>query len=100
MVGYANAIADASYVIEPLLTTGGSSTSWENEETQALFEEAQSEPDTDERERLLQELNQKFHDLAPWIFLHQQSNLYGVSDRLDWLPRGDDHIDPYTFSVE
>lgn len=100
MVGYANAIADASYVIEPLLTTGGSSTSWEHEETQALFEEAQSEPDVDRREELLQELNQKFHDLAPWIFLHQQSNLYGVSDRFDWTPRGDDHMDPYTFSVE
>jgi len=100
MVGYANAISDASYVIEPLLTEGGSSTSWEHEETQALFEEAQSEPDTDKREQLLQELNQKFHDLAPWIFLHQQSNLYGVSDRLDWTARGDDHIDPYTFSVE
>jgi peptide/nickel transport system substrate-binding protein len=100
MVGYANAISDASYVIEPLLTTGGSSTSWENEETQTLFEEAQSEPDEDERERLLQELNQKFHDLAPWIFLHQQSNLYGVSERLDWTARGDDHIDPYTFSLK
>jgi peptide/nickel transport system substrate-binding protein len=100
MVGYANAIADASYVIEPLLTTGGSSTSWENEETQALFEEAQSEADVDQREELLQELNQMFHDLCPWIFLHQQSNLYGVSDRLNWRPRGDDHIDPYTFSVE
>ena len=100
MVGYANAISDASYVIEPLLTTGGSSTSWENEETQALFEKIQSEPDVDKREKLLQELNQKFHDLAPWIFLHQQSNLYGISDRLSWTARGDDHIDPYTFSVE
>ncbi|MGB9958815.1 ABC transporter substrate-binding protein (plasmid) [Haloferax prahovense] len=100
MVGYANAISDASYVIEPLLTEGGSSTSWEDEETQALFEKAQSEPDVEKREVLLQELNKKFHDLAPWIFLHQQSNLYGTSNRLSWTARSDDHIDPYTFSVE
>ncbi|GAB7010709.1 ABC transporter substrate-binding protein [Halorubrum trueperi] len=100
MLGYANAIADAAYVIEPLLTEGGSSTSWEDEETQALFEEAQSESDIDRREELLQELNQEFHDLAPWIFLHQQANLYGTSDRFEWTARGDDHIDPYTFSVE
>jgi peptide/nickel transport system substrate-binding protein len=99
MVGYANAISDASYVIEPLLTAGGSTTSWKNEETQALFKKAQSEPNSDRREELLQELNQRFHDLAPWIFLHQQSNLYGVSDQLNWTPRGDDHIDPYTFSL-
>ena len=29
---------------------------------------------------------------VPWVFLHQQEDLYGVSKRVDWKPRGDERI--------
>jgi len=99
LLGWGNGEFDASQTIIPLLTSDGPLTVLQNDEIDGLIEEAQSESDPDQREQILQETNQRLHELAPWVFLHQQFSLYGVSNRIDWEPRPDELIDPYRAST-
>ena len=38
------------------------------------------------------------HDQAPWIFLYDQQDIYGVLKALNWKPRGDEIVSPYAMS--
>jgi len=96
LLGWGNGEFDASQTIIPLLTSGGPLTVLENDEIDSLIQDAQNEPDPEAREQILQETNQRLHELAPWVFLHQQFSVYGVSDDIEWQPRSDEIIDPYT----
>jgi peptide/nickel transport system substrate-binding protein len=98
LLGWGNGEFDAAQTIIPLLTTQGALTILENEEVDQLIEEAQNEPDTEQRAQILQECNELLHDLAPWVFMHQQFSVYGVSDDIEWQPRPDEFIDPHTAS--
>jgi peptide/nickel transport system substrate-binding protein len=96
LLGWGNAEFDAAQTIIPLLTSNGPLTILKNDEVDSLIQQAQSEPDTDAREGILQECNQLLHDLSPWVFLHQQFSVYGVSNDVQWEPRPDELIDAWT----
>ncbi|HKJ58533.1 MAG TPA: ABC transporter substrate-binding protein, partial [Halobacteriales archaeon] len=98
LLGWGNGEFDASQTITPLLTTGAALTVLENETVDQYMEDAANEADPAAREQILQEANAFLHDLAPWVFMHQQFSVYGVSDRIDWEPRADEMIDPYRAS--
>ena len=93
LLGWGNGEFDASQTIIPLLTTDGALTILKNDEIDSLMQEAQNEPDPDAREEILQEANQRLHDLAPWVFMHQQFSVYGVASDVEWQPRSDEFID-------
>ena len=38
------------------------------------------------------ELCQLIRDEAPWVFLWQQHDLYGVAAHVDWSPRPDEKV--------
>ena len=99
LLGWGNGEFDASQTIIPLLTSDGPLTVLKNDEIDGLIEDAQSEPDIEQRNQILQETNQRLHELAPWVFMHQQFSLYGVSNRINWEPRPDELIDPYRAST-
>ncbi len=42
--------------------------------------------DPDARAAVLKDTQRLAHDLAPWVFLFDLEDVYGVSDRLDWEP--------------
>jgi peptide/nickel transport system substrate-binding protein len=46
----------------------------------------------DKRAEAMKNLQTKMQKIAPWIFLWEQHELYGVSNRLDWTPRGDEQF--------
>ncbi|OYR40895.1 MULTISPECIES: ABC transporter substrate-binding protein [unclassified Halorubrum] len=96
LLGWGNGEFDGSQTITPLMTTEGALTILENEELDQLMVDAESTEDPDERVEILQEANQLAHDLAPWVFLHQQFSVYGVSSDISWEPRADEFIDPDT----
>jgi peptide/nickel transport system substrate-binding protein len=98
LLGWGNAEFDAAQTIIPLLTSDGPLTILKNDEVDSLIQEAQSEPDPEARRQTLQECNQLLHDLAPWVFLHQQFSVYGTSDDIEWQPRPDELIDLWTAS--
>jgi len=98
LLGWGNGEFDASQTIGPLLTSSGFLTILKNDEVDQLMEQAANEADPQAREEILHEANAKLHDLAPWVFMHQQFSVYGVSNRIDWEPRPDEDIDPYRAS--
>jgi peptide/nickel transport system substrate-binding protein len=96
LLGWGNGEFDASQTIIPLLASNGALTILKNDEVDTLIEEAQNAADPDERESILQEANALLHDLAPWVFMHQQFSVYGVSNDIEWQPRNDEFIDADT----
>ncbi|QUO47664.1 MULTISPECIES: ABC transporter substrate-binding protein [Halorubrum] len=96
LLGWGNAEFDGSQTLTPLLSSEGALTILKNDELDGLLEEAESTRDPDERVDILQEANQLAHDLAPWVFMHQQFSVYGVSSDISWEPRADEFIDPDT----
>lgn len=50
------------------------------------------------RAEALNKLQPKIQQAAPWIFLWEQHDLYGVSNRLDWEPRADEQL--YLFDAK
>lgn len=92
LLGWGNEMFDASIAIEPVLTSGGQSTSYEDEEVDELMARAQEEDDEDEREALLREANELLHERAPWVYLIQEDSIYGIDESIEWEPRTDDFI--------
>jgi len=92
MIGWGNTTFDASQTIIPWFGEGTATQAFVDEEVYGLIEEAQNEPDEETREGTLQETNEYLNEQAPWIFLNRQYSVYGISDRLDWEARQDEHI--------
>jgi len=45
------------------------------------------------------ELQKLLHDEAPWVFLWQQHDLYGVASHVEWSPRADEKVWMYDAKV-
>ncbi|MBI1846449.1 MAG: hypothetical protein HY294_10730 [Candidatus Rokubacteria bacterium] len=45
------------------------------------------------------ELQKMVHDEAPWVFLWQQHDLYGVASQVEWSPRADEKVWMYEARV-
>ncbi len=52
------------------------------------------------RKEALNKLQRQIQQAAPWIFLWEQHDLYGVSDRLAWEPRADEQLYLFEASVK
>jgi peptide/nickel transport system substrate-binding protein len=60
--------------------------SWTDPKLDQMIEESRATMDRDRRVKLYQEMEQYIHDNAPWIFLYEQKDLYGVNKALKWEP--------------
>ena len=58
----------------------------------ALLAEARATVDQERRAELYADGLALVRDAAPWIFLYQQVDIYGVGTRVDWEPRPDELI--------
>src|SRR5712692_510924 len=45
------------------------------------------------------DLQKTMHDEAPWVFLWQQHDLYGVANQVEWTPRADEKVWMYEAKV-
>ena len=64
-----------------------------NEEFDRLYEQAVTTMNASEREQIYQEATELIRDDAPFIFLHSQQDVYGVSNRVEGFePTVDAHI--------
>ena len=96
LLGWGNGEFDGSQTMTPLMASNGALTILKNDELDGLLNDAETTQDSEERVEILQEANQLAHDLAPWVFMHQQFSVYGVSSDISWEPRSDEFIDPDT----
>ncbi|MBC9987126.1 peptide ABC transporter substrate-binding protein [Haloferax sp. Atlit-47N] len=99
LIGWGEATFDGGLVMEALLSSDGTLTTWQNEEFDALLEQAGNQSG-EEREATLQEANAMAHEQCPWIFLNQQYSVYGVNDAIAWEARSDERIDAYAMSQQ
>ncbi|CQR53639.1 MULTISPECIES: ABC transporter substrate-binding protein [Haloferax] len=99
LIGWGEATFDGGLVMEALLASEGTLTTWQNEEFDALLEQAGNQSG-EEREATLQEANAMAHEQCPWIFLNQQYSVYGVSNAIAWEARSDERIDAYAMSQQ
>ncbi len=65
---------------------------YQSDAVDALIRKEEVSHDPEERKRLFAEIHQIVRDDAPWIFLYDQKDLYGMSARLDWQPRPDEMV--------
>ncbi len=54
--------------------------------------QAQRTTDPEQRKKLYLDALRVLRAESPWIFLHQQEDLYGVAKRVDWKPRPDERL--------
>jgi len=62
---------------------------YENEEVDALIEEAQATVSDTERQAVYRRIYTLVRDDAPWIFLYNPTLYWGVAPTVDWRPRTD-----------
>lgn len=92
LLGWALPSVDPDQWATPMFGVGEPVSNFDDKEIQALVVEARQEIDPDKRTKLYEKLNDLVHDKAPWLFLHQQIDLYGMNAALDWKPRADEGL--------
>jgi len=108
LIGWGNSNYDADRTLFTMLyggtVEGGPSQSvfsyWQNEEFDRLVLEARQTLDEEERQRLYHQAQEIVVEEAPWLFLYQQGDAYGVSTNLNWEPQPNELIWAYDASFE
>ncbi len=106
MIGWGNAQFDADNTLFTLLyggtAKGGPPQSkfsyWRDPEFDRYVLQAQQIVDQNQRKELYKKALKRVRAGAPWIFLHQQKDIYGVAKRVKWQPRPDELL--WAFDME
>ena len=93
MLGWGVNNYDADGVVTGVLTSDAPNSAWVNPEFDKTVFAARAELDTAKRQALYVKAQAIAHEDAPWLFLFQFEDLYAVSKRISWQPRGDESID-------
>ncbi|WP_306118047.1 MULTISPECIES: ABC transporter substrate-binding protein [unclassified Roseitalea] len=72
---------------------------YQSDEVDALVEEQLREYDTEKRKQILADIQREVREDAPWIFLFDLVDIYGLTARIDWQPRPDEMVWAYDISV-
>jgi len=92
LIGWGVITGDADYGMFGFFHDDGGVQSFRDEELQDALEESQVEDDPEEREALLQDINEMAREKAPWVFLHQQQSIYGLDADIEWDAREDESV--------
>jgi len=79
-------------VLTGTLETGGISSYYSNPELDKLIQAARQEMDVKTRVETYKTIQALLIEEAPFIFLYQIPDVYGISDRIDFQPRLDQYI--------
>ncbi len=92
LIGWGVITGDADYGMFGFFHDDGGVQNIRDDELQSALEESQVEEDPETREEMLQDLNELAREKAPWVFLHQQENVYGIDADIEWEPREDESV--------
>jgi peptide/nickel transport system substrate-binding protein len=67
---------------------------------EALYQKQRAEFEPAKRLQILKEIQALARDDAPWIYLYDQQDVYGVAKRVQWKPRPDEFIWAYDIKVK
>ncbi len=86
--------------IQPLFLADQTYSSYGNNKTiDEKIARAQTLLEPKARAEAYAELQRLIHDEAPWVFLWQQHDLYGVTSQVEWTPRADEKVWMYDAKV-
>src|SRR5437867_3335913 len=86
--------------MQPLFLADQTYSSYGNNKTiDEKIARAQTLLDPKARAEAYAELQRLVHDEAPWVFLWQQHDLYGVAQTVEWTPRADEKVWMYEAKV-
>lgn len=89
----ASTVPDADAWLSAMLASGAAYSVYANPELDALLAEGARTVDRDARLAIYQRAAELIHEEAPFIFLYQQVDVYGVAARVsDWTPSPDESI--------
>ena len=91
-VSSSNDILDADRQLSTYYQAGGIGSSNSNEQLSGLIDDARAEVDADAREALYQEAVQIAYDEAYFLWLINNEDIYGMSERMTWTPRVDSKL--------
>lgn len=86
-LGYGNSLFDADFPLRLCCWSGGrSETRFNTPELDAMVEEAARTVDVQKRYDIYGEIQQYIRDQAPYVFLYDQFDIYGLSNRVESQP--------------
>jgi len=100
ILGWGGATFDADGTFFPLLRTSQVLSHFSNAALDSLIDQARSVMSQEKRQKLYSEACKIFHEEVPWAFVYQQVDIYGVSERVDWKPRGDEKLIVFNMSFK
>jgi peptide/nickel transport system substrate-binding protein len=92
-LGYGSAQLDADGVLGAHLETGSAGEMYySTPESDEMIRAARRDLDEESRLARYYELMAHLHDDAPWIFMYNQEDIYGVNRSLAWTPKSDERL--------
>ncbi|MGD9701788.1 MAG: ABC transporter substrate-binding protein, partial [Acidimicrobiia bacterium] len=88
-VSSSNDILDADRQLSTYYKAGGIGSSNSNEELAGLIDDARAELDTTKRAELYNQAVEIAYNEAYFLFLVNNQDIYGLSERMEWTPRVD-----------
>ena len=86
-LGYGNSLFDADFPLRLCCWSGGrSETNFNTPELDVMIVQAAATVDPDKRYDLYGDIQRYIRDQAPYIFLYDQFDIYGISNRVKWEP--------------
>jgi len=98
-LGTGNTDLDGDMTLAYRIDTDRGGKYYHSSEVQDLIDKQQSEVDQGKRKKILSEIQHIIRDDAPWIFLYDPIDLYGMRSRINWQPRPDEMIWGYDITV-
>ncbi len=92
LLGWSLPSMDPDHWATPMLGANEPVSNFDDAEVHAAIAAARQELDETKRVESYKKLNRLVHEKAPWLFLHQQVDLYGINAALKWTPRSDEGI--------
>ena len=91
-LGWGNDTFDADDTLTSLFTTDFPISTWGTPETDKQIDAAKYELDPKKRQADYDKILATINEQAPWLFLFEYEDLYGINKRVAWQPRTDELI--------
>ncbi|MCI0529113.1 MAG: hypothetical protein L0Y56_16880, partial [Nitrospira sp.] len=92
ILGWGNPMYDGDRTYFPTFHTGEFFSNYSDPELDKILVEARRTLDEVKRLELYHKAAEMVVEDAAWVFLYQQEDIYGVSNRLDWKARSDERL--------
>jgi peptide/nickel transport system substrate-binding protein len=98
-LGYTLWQGEPSVLIETFFLTGNPRAKFSTPELDQLIRDLQSEVETEARRLLIQQALQILHNQAPWTYLYQANEVFGVNERVEWTTPNNQILNMYKVDI-